>query len=199
MRRSNLLIHRGWGPMMRGATALVVFGLTLAALAGCSRVSVRSMADPDVDFGRFATFAFLPDGGRPPEDAPPPRHLSILQDPRYHASLQEAIGSALVERGFRPARAEAQPDLWIAYHTVIRDQADVMPALYGVGWRGRMFVASPGYVRWYKEGTLVIDIVDAADDRLVWRGVGVGAMCDMRPGTPMNEAVEEILDEFPPE
>jgi len=81
---------------------------------------------------------------------------------------------------------------------VVRDQADVVPPLYGVGWRGHVYRTSPGYVRWYKEGTLVIDIVDTADNQLVWRGVGVGAMRDMHPGTPMTEAVQEILEQFPP-
>jgi len=186
----------------RSRMVLLPAALLLVALvalgSGCSRVSVRTMADPQIDFTRYATFAFAPDAGKPPLDAPPPRHLAIIKEPRYHASLQEVIGSTLVEKGFTPVRPGIDPDFLIAYHTVVRDQADVVPPLYGVGWRGHVYRTSPGYVRWYKEGTLVIDIVDTADNQLVWRGVGVGAMRDMHPGTPMTEAVQEILEQFPP-
>ena len=52
-------------------------------------------------------------------------------------------------------------------------------------------------MRWYKEGTLVIDIVDAAGKHLVWRGLGVGAMRDMHPGEPLRKAVADILKHFP--
>ncbi|MFH1144199.1 MAG: DUF4136 domain-containing protein [Candidatus Eisenbacteria bacterium] len=156
------------------------------------------MVDPDANFSACSTFAFAPDAGGPPRDAPPPRRLAIVKDPRFHADLQEAIGSTLVAKGFRPVRTGARPDLLIAYHTVVSDQAHVVPPVYGAGWRGHVQVAHPGYVRWYKEGTLVLDIIDPSDDRLIWRGVGVGAMRDLLPGEPLTDAVRKILERFPP-
>jgi hypothetical protein len=53
-------------------------------------------------------------------------------------------------------------------------------------------------VRWYKEGTLVIDLIDRKTEHLVWRGVGTGAVRDMKPGDDLSGAVGQILEEFPP-
>ena len=40
--------------------------LTMVLLgAGCSRVAVHSMADPEADFTAYATFKILPRGGQP--------------------------------------------------------------------------------------------------------------------------------------
>ncbi|MCK4411922.1 MAG: DUF4136 domain-containing protein [Candidatus Eisenbacteria sp.] len=167
--------------------------------SGCSRVAVHTIADPEANFTEYSTFKFLREGGKPLRGATPPRHLRIIRDPAYHAILQEAIGGALIEKGFQPVRGEAKPDLLIGYHTVVQNRRDVVPPIYGVGWRGHVYVARPGHVRHYKEGTLVIDVVDAAGQHLVWRGVGVGAMRDMRPGEALHAAVGEILEDFPPD
>ena len=113
--------------------------------------------------------------------------------------MQEAIESELLARGLRPLPRGAQPDLLIGYRTVVRDQVEALPPVYGVGWRGRTYVARPGHVHWYKEGTLVIDVIDRAGEHLVWRGIGVGAMRDMKPGTALSESIGEILREFPAE
>lgn len=181
------------------APALAALVVVAMIVSGCSRVSVHTIADPDANFATYSTFKFLPKGGKASRGAAPPPRLPILRDPAYHALVQEAIGSALVEKGFRALRGAAEPDLLIGYHTVVRKRADVVPPIYGVGWRGRVYVARPGHVRHYKEGTLVIDIVDAAGKHLVWRGVGVGAMREMRPGEALHGAVREILEDFPPD
>jgi hypothetical protein len=156
------------------------------------------MADPGADFASYATFRVLPRGGEVASGERLPRHLRALEDPGFHDALHEAIQTALVAKGLRPA-GEAEPDLVIGYQTAVRNQADVMPPAYGVGWRGHVYVRHPGNVRWYKEGTLVIDVVDAASRTLVWRGIGVGAMRDMHPGEALDDAVREIFEEFPPE
>ena len=75
----------------------------------------------------------------------------------------------------------------------------MLPPVYGVGWYGHTYRARPAHVHWYKEGTLVIDIVDRRGRQLVWRGVGVGAMRDMRPGNDLKAAVREVLARFPPD
>jgi hypothetical protein len=57
-------------------------------------------------------------------------------------------------------------------------------------------------IRQYEEGTLVIDFVDAASRKLVWRGTGSGAL-ESEP-TPeettrgIDRAVAKILEQFPP-
>ncbi len=181
------------------ATALTLsLGLFLIG-SGCSRVTVHSQVDPRADFAAYGSFEFLPKGGMErPEGRVPPRLRATL-DPLYHAHIQDAVTEDLSEKGMRLAPSRREADLLIGYRTIIRDRADVAPPIYGVGWRGHVYVARPGYVNWYKEGTLVIDIIDRREKHLVWRGVGVGAMRDMRPGDQLKAAVQEILKQFPPQ
>ncbi len=184
--------RRWFLPALWGAMALVIAG------AGCSRVAVEATADPRANFSTYTSFAFLPKGGvtGPPQDVP--RRLRATLDPLYHAYVQEAVTRDLTAKGLVLAKDRDEADLLIAYRTVVGDRVDVSPPIYGVGWRGYVHVAEPGYVHWYKEGTLVIEFIDRQGEYLVWRGVGVGAMRDMRPGEDLMAAVGEILAQFPP-
>ena len=165
--------HRPIRPGAWRAVA-VLAAAGLAFTAGCARVSVHSVVDPNANFRSYTSFKFLPDGGRPERAERPSRHLRRVEDPLYHAEVQMAIRADLEAKGLQRVAEGSEPDLLIGYQTVIRNQADVMPPLYGVGWRGRVYVAAPGHVRWYKEGTLVIDVIDAKSGDTVWRGIGTG-------------------------
>jgi Domain of unknown function (DUF4136) len=58
------------------------------------------------------------------------------------------------------------------------------------------------HVQQYDQGTLVVDIADAREKELVWRGVAVGRVREQP--TPeqtterVNEVVAAILKKFPP-
>lgn len=182
------------------AWAAVIFaGLAATLAGGCSRVSVHTVVDPSANFRSFSTFAFLPDGGRSERAERPARRLRRIDDPLYQADLQMAIRADLETKGLRQVSATDAPDLQIGYQTVVRNQAEVMPPIYGIGWRGRAYVAAPGHVRWYKEGSLVIDVIDARSGETIWRGIGTGAMRDMAAGEDVQSAVKEVLEDFPPE
>ncbi len=70
----------------------------------------------------------------------------------------------------------------------------------GAGWGGAGWTET--YVDQYEEGTLLIDFVDTAARRLVWRGSGTRRLSrDPQPDRVtkrVNEAVDEILGQFPP-
>jgi len=177
---------------------MILASLGAMLAGGCSRVSVHTVVDPSANFRAYSTFAFLPDGGRAERAERLPRRLRRIEDPLYQADLQMAIRADLAAKGFRHVAAGDAPDLQIGYQTVVRNQAEVMPPIYGIGWRGRAYVAAPGHVRWYKEGSLVIDVIDARSGETVWRGIGTGAMRDMAAGEDVQDAVREVLEDFPP-
>ena len=70
----------------------------------------------------------------------------------------------------------------------------------GAGWGGVGWTET--VVDQYEEGTLVIDLIDVAERRLVWRGSGTRRLSrDPQPDRltqRVNEAVDEILAQFPP-
>ena len=65
------------------------------------------------------------------------------------------------------------------------------------GWGGPQT-----YVRDYDEGTLLIDVIDPATMQLLWRGSGTGVVDPQaspeKREQRINEAVEQILADFPP-
>ena len=89
------------------------------------------------------------------------------------------------------------PDLLVAYHLGIKDKIDVSSWGYGYGrWGG--WGGGNLDVRQYKEGTMIIDLVDASTRELVWRGIGKGVVGSGSPETKIREAVTEILSNYPP-
>ena len=65
-----------------------------------------------------------------------------------------------------------------------------------------MGVGTGTQVRAYDQGTLLIDLTDAVDGRLIWRGIRtqtVTGHSDPEKSTrQINETVEKILAQFPP-
>ena len=98
------------------------------------------------------------------------------------------------------------PALLIVYHTGLKDKIDVTsrgygyrPGYYGRGHYGGGYGAGGLDVRTYKEGTLILDIVDPETMQLIWRGWAVDALNDLENASMyINKAVREILARFPP-
>lgn len=166
-------------------------------LPACSRVRVHVEMDPEADFGRYRTYSFLSHGGaeRAPGTLPP--RLKIVSDPLFQKHVEHEITSDLGERGLSEVERKTHADLLIGYSTVIRSRAERMPPLVGTGRYGHHYVIHPGHIKWYKEGTLVIDVIDADSHVLVWRGIGTGMLRDMRPGPELRAAIREIMARLP--
>jgi hypothetical protein len=63
-------------------------------------------------------------------------------------------------------------------------------------------VYSTPTVSQYREGTLIIDVVDGRENELAWRGVVQGEMHEKRDAQERQQAVDkaikEALKDFPP-
>jgi hypothetical protein len=96
-------------------------------------------------------------------------------------------------RGFSHRETE-RPDLLMVYRARSRDRVDVYRDFgYPRRW-------GPAYdVHRYREGTLILTMVDTRRDRVVWEGVGEGVVgsTDDREKT-VNDAIARILEDFPP-
>jgi hypothetical protein len=166
------------------------------ALGACSHnIEVRTIAAPDAIFAGRSTFLILP--------TPPPRGGSPLaaNDPMLvnsitYEAIRDEIRRAFEARGyvFSPANA----DLAIAYYASAAPVLDVRTFDYGYDWRGfpRQYVD----VVQYTQGTVVIDVIDPATHKLLWRGQGVAAV-DADPNKfarELRKAVDAIIAKFPP-
>jgi len=156
--------------------------LFLLAAAGCSGISASYDFDPRTDFAAYKGYAWLP--------APREERMNPLVRDRVVA----AVDRALQAKGYRTS---SSPDFKVATHAATENRVSVTDWGYGY-WRAGGGVD----VYQYQVGTLILDIVDAKTNRLVWRGTASGVV-DPSPKPEettkrINEAVEKMLANFPP-
>jgi hypothetical protein len=182
----------------------------LTSFSACApKVNVEQRAN--VNFSRYRTYDFADTEVKTSGDRNPLLRSSITQD-----RIKQAISGELGKRGLR--QVENNPDFLVTTHTFVeqaeRTVYDTQPAAgfaypYSVGYRGRFLPVNYGY--WYgpsyysrprteqfREGTLVIDFIDARSNNLVWRGSVADPIDDAgRLGSEFSKNAKEILDKFP--
>jgi hypothetical protein len=170
--------------------------LLTAVLLSCASFQVDVDYDQAKDFSGYRTFTWFP-------RAQPQTGDYRIDDPLLEQRIREAVEQQLQARGFRKVE-DVAPDFYVTYHLSIEQKLDVYtvnrgyygPYGYYVGW-------PETEVRQYDEGTLVIDIADQREKKVVWRGLAVGRV--RQHATPeertqaVNEAVAAILAKFPPQ
>lgn len=177
-------------------TAALVLAASVAAAACGSGISTRSDYDPGAveAIRNYQTYAWLPE---PSQD----RGRQLVA-----GRITAAVDAELAAKGYR--KVARDPDFEVGWHVATDDRVDVQTFndYYGYGYRGWGY-GGPVYgqqttVRNYTQGTLLLDVVDGDSDQLVWRGtaegeVDVNASPEERSAR-INEAVGEILGDFPP-
>lgn len=175
----------GWWVALLGAVLL----------AGCATgPRIATEADPEADFSRYRTFGFY----------------SPL------AIEKEGYASAMSERMKAAARAQMEsrgyvftadkPDLWVNINAYTERRTDVssMPTVdyaYYYSYRARAYYAVPYWrdqtqVYRYTEGTLNIDLVDAARNRLVWEGIAVGRVTNTKDPAQRDARIDSTMAEI---
>lgn len=169
---------------MKRALWLLPLALLVLTASGCSSVYVHTDYDRAADFRGYRSYAWAPTRG---DDGGTPGRFDLL-DKR----IRRAVDAELQAKGFASRARPANADLLVVYRFHTRDRVRVYPG-YGSPWRRNAYR--------YKEGALVIQIVDVASESVVWEGVGEG-MHDYHSGDSQEkvaDAVAKILAKFPPE
>ena len=174
---------------------ILTLTLLIAFVAmGCSSMKVVVDYDDQIDFSNYRTFNFVPLKKLPKKQLKKP---AVIKDPLLIKKAAREISAVLTEAGFQKTESPKQADFLVAFYATAHDKAQISPPAYHIGRYGRRWV-SPGHVYYYKQGTLIIDIVDRQKKELVWRGIGSGVLDRNDPKKNLLEAVEKILAEFPP-
>jgi hypothetical protein len=121
------------------------------------------------------------------------------------ASMKIAFTDALKAKGFQ--RVKATPDFLVALYGVTEGKIQATDWGYNYRWDQASW---GGYwderrisAREYEEGTMVLDILHPVDKELIWSGTAVAVLFEGMSGDKRNqridEAVEKLLDQFPPQ
>jgi hypothetical protein len=179
---------------MKTAMKTLVVLAMVVVMAGCSSTKVMVNYDEVVDFSQYQSYHFV----RPKNETKQPKRKQV-PDPFFNKEVVREIKPILDAKGFQEAASLEEADLLIHFYSFVQNRRDYVPAGYRVGRYGRVWRTRPGHVVQYKEGTLVIDIVDARKKELVWQGVGQDVLNRQDPGENLVEAVEKVLAKFPPQ
>ena len=189
---------------VRHAFAFALLGAALVA-AGCtSGPRVRAERDKTVDFSQYRTFAFADPLGT--DRAGYQTMVSLY--------LKAATQRELEARGLR--LVEAGPQLLVNFNGQLSEKfrTTTVPSSsisFGYGHGGYYGYRSGIYSTWplyasetqvtaYTEGTLNIDVIDAAKKQMIWEGVAVGRVTDqtmenLKP--KIDEVVTAIFVKYP--
>ena len=179
---------------MRRLSNLVAVVIAALAAANCATtMTVSSHVERGLDFSRYRTF----DWG--PADALPTGDPRLDQNPFFKDHVQGAVEKQLSARGIELSTS-GTPDLRIHYHANVTQRIDVnrVDRVHGYCSVGDC----PTDTIEYEAGTLVLDIIDARSNRLIWRGWAQNSVEDLlddpdRMARMINEAVTQMLERLP--
>jgi Domain of unknown function (DUF4136) len=174
------------------ATALIL-GAALIAGSGSAFASTHSDFTKSFPLQALKTFEFKQQ-----------RRISFdpLADNQIWANnVRDAIRTDLTNHGFVEA-TNGQPDFYVAFYVGLKDRYDVNALGYGMpvfrprfGWWGW----PRGYDAWavpYTESTMIVDVIDARTNQLVWRGYDTDTLNTGRPEKTLDSAVDHVVSKL---
>jgi len=187
---------------------LFFFLAVIGTGAGCApSPKIGYDFDRGTEFSAYHTYAWLSGDQEKTGDR---RADSSTVDMR----IRIAVGTQLRLKGYQTL-PEGKPDFYVAYHVGLKDSSpSISTQYYSDGMAGHAFEHSadtrsaskselsinetPSYLT----GSLLIDVIDAASNKLVWRGTAAG---EVDPGLTSQQRdertkaiVHKILSHFPP-
>jgi hypothetical protein len=161
-------------------------------------LKVNSDYDKDANFGQYKTFALYRSDSI--HDA-----ISQLNQNR----IINAIKNEMTKKGFQ--ETAENPDLLVNTVAIFKDRVSVSSTsnYYGYGGVYRPYYAGYGGggsgtttydTRHYKDGSLIIDVIDAKSNKLLWQGIGNKEIDGpaKNPDTNIPKAITTIMASFPP-
>lgn len=159
--------------------AIPILPIALAALVGCASAHVTSDWDRNARFGSYHSYAWMET----------PRMQAMQHATLFDRRLRSAVEAELAAKGFRKSESGDEADVLLVYDAGMREKLDV---------QSRGVAGQRLDVREYREGSLVIDVVDATTMSLVWRGT---ADAEIRgpdqSGEKITKAVQKMFGRFP--
>ena len=167
--------------------------LTVAFATSCGpTLKVSSDYDRTVNFSAYKTYSIYNLKSK---------NVNQLNEDR----IIKYLNAEMAKRGF--TQDNKNPDLMVNALTVLKDRRGISATTnyYGYGGIYRPYGSwgAPGYTSVstynYKDGSLVIDMIDAKTQKMIWTGSGSAEVYN-KPKNPeevISEVVGKIMAEFP--
>jgi hypothetical protein len=156
-------------------------------------MNVSSHVERGLDITKYRTY----DWG--PADALPTGDPRLDKDPFFKDHVEGAVEKSMAARGLERVTI-GPPDLRIHYHANISERIDIDRVDRDRGYCLGEGCTPP--VVSYEAGTLVIDVIDARTNELIWRGWAQNSVKGMLENQDtmarrIDEAVTRMFARFP--
>jgi len=170
-----------------GYRKFVYIIISTIVVFACSSVTVFSDYDKDYSFKGLRIFQWIDDSS----------NASKSIKPSTNRFIRKNIEESLIEKGFSKAD-DNKPDFYVIYHLGVEEQLNVKDFGYQYGqWQSGIFDREV-YGQPYREGRLIIDMIEKNDKELIWRGwASVTVDEPSRAEKRIRQAIREILKNFP--
>lgn len=193
--------------------SLILLATTAVFLVACASPKQANIDyDRNVDFKQFQTFAFYtPAEPAPAKDSAEQAKDSkkTVYDPLVDQHFKAAIRREMTALGYQ--YSEQSPQLLVNYSTNVENREDVRSSPFsinaGYGVFGRNSALSLGIPLFggvetnrYKVGSVLIDVIDASANRLIWQGMLEGKLTSealKNQEKSINETVAAIYQRYP--
>jgi len=183
---------------------MITTAFSLAAFTACSSYTVKTDYDPTATYASYKTFDWYAASKRAKGKA---SGTDPLMDKRVRVSVQ----AVLEAKGFRQ-QTVGEPDFLVTYYPIYKNKKYRTTTSFGgsggYGWGSRHWGYGVGthfstsQVHTYREGTIILEIVDSRSNQLVWQGAAEGALANFDNPEDAQEqiskAVRDLLTNFPP-
>ena len=117
--------------------------------------------------------------------------------------VRQALRSDLTTHGMVEA-TNGKPDFYVAFYVGLKDRYDLNYVGYGLpgfhrGFRAGWWGWPRGYDVWavpYTESTVIVDVIDAHTNQLVWRGYDTDTLNTKNADKTLTKAVDNVLSRF---
>jgi hypothetical protein len=184
---------------MRKLFVILVAVVAVVVMSCAPSITVKQDSDKTANFASLKTFDWLP----VPTTAVGSVKAAIERNSLLDKRVKTAVNEQLAAKGY--TQSSDNPDVMVTYHVGVDDKINVTDWGYGYAGYGRYSGWGGGSsvdVYQYKEGTLLIDIIDAKTKQLIWRGAGTGTVDPDAPTEKreqrLSNAVAQIMANYPP-
>jgi len=173
----------------------VLLGLVLTACAG---YNVKYDYDARAGYASYKTFDWYAASKLAKDRG------GKVENPIMDRRVKYAVEKELVAKGFK-REASADPDFLVTYFPIYQERHYRTATHLGWGWGYRPFWGMGTTVseeHHYREGSIVLEIVDFKTNQLVWQAAAEGALTGLENPEDADEvvgrAVRQMLEHFPP-
>src|SRR5574341_163526 len=170
---------------MRSLFIVLLAVVVVFAMSCAPSVSVKQDYDKEANFASLKTYEWL----AVPTTAVGSVKAAVERNTLLDKRVKTAVGEQLAAKGY--SQNSSNPDVLVTYHVGVDDKGNVTDWGYGYAGYGRYGGWGAGWgapggveVYQYKQGTLLIDIIDAKNKQLIWRGAGTGTV---EPNAPTEK------------